>query len=130
MAYRSPKHPSLRQLKPSQVLPIWTTANSNFANILAKDMLARIGITDLRTYYQKLGPAIIICAIVGAFVGAASYQLKGLLFGALLGFATPAFAIWLGTVLVLIFIFLAVYCAAWAVILWLAWWILGEMFGG
>ena len=119
---------SWRQLTPSQVLPIWTTANSNFANALAKDMLARIGVTDTRSYFQKLHVAIVICAIVGAIIGATSYQMKGLIIGALLGVAAPAFAVWFGTVLVLICIFLAVYCAAWAVILCLAWWILGAMF--
>jgi hypothetical protein len=130
MAYRSSKRPSWRQLKPSQVLPVWTAANSNASNIVVQEVFAHLGITDFRTYYRQLRVVIVICAIAGAFVGAVSYQLKGLLVGALLGFATPAFAIWFGTVLVLICIFLAVYCAAWAVILWLAWWILGEMFGG
>ncbi|MCX7246108.1 MAG: hypothetical protein NTX31_00285 [Burkholderiales bacterium] len=127
MAYRKS---SWRKLKPSQVLPIWTTANTNAASIVVKEVFAHLGVADLRTYFQQLRVTIVICAIVGASIGASSYDLKGLIIGALLGVAAPAALICLGTVLVLICIFLAVYCAAWAVILCLGWWLLGAMFGG
>jgi hypothetical protein len=129
MAYRTTKRQSWRNLKPSQVLPIWTTANSNTANLVAQELFAHLGVVSVRSYFQQLGVAIVICVIVGAGIGASSYDTRGLLVGALLGLAAPAALIWLGTVLTLIVIFLAVYCAVWAVIACLGWWMLGAMFG-
>ena len=126
MAYRGPKRPSWRQLRPSQVLPIWSTANTNVANIVAGELLAHFGVTDIRSYFRQLRVVIVICAIVGACIGASSYgDGKSLIICALLGVVAPAGLIWLGTVLVLVCVFLTVYCAAWAVILYLFFWILG-----
>lgn len=134
MAYRSTKRQSWRNLKPAQVLPIWTTTHSNAANIVVSEMFARIGVTDIRTYFQQLRAAIVICVIVGACMGASmgasGSAVKGLLIGAILGVVTPAALIWLGTMLTMIVIFLAVYCAVWAAIFCFGWWILGAMFGG
>ena len=130
MAYQKRKSLLRRQLKPSQVLPIWTTANTNAANLVVKEVLARLGVVDIPTYFRQLRVVIVICTILGACIGVSSYDLPGLIVGALVGIAAPAALIWLGTVLTLICIFMAVYCAAWAAILCLAWWILGAMFGG
>ena len=134
MAYRSSKRSSWRNLKPSQVLPIWTTTHNDTANIVVTEMFARIGVTDVRSYFQQLRVAIVICVVVGACMGtsmgASGGAVKGLLIGAILGVAAPAALIWLGTVLSMIVIFLAVYCAAWAAIFCFGWWILGAMFGG
>jgi hypothetical protein len=124
MAYRSPKRSSGRQLKPSQVLPIWTPANTNAANIVVKELLAHLGITDLRTYFHQLRVAIAICAIAGACIGVSVYDTKGLILGALIGVATPAALIWLGVVLTMIVIFLAAYCLACVAIWFVAMWIL------
>jgi hypothetical protein len=128
---RKTQRSSWRTLKASQVLPVWTTANSNAANIIAQEVFAHLGITDIRTYFQQLRVAIVICAIVGACIGASSHgEGSGLLIGAVLGVVAPAVLIWLGTVLVLACIFLTVYCAAWVAIIYFVWWILGAAFGG
>ncbi len=124
MAYRSPKRSSWRQLKPSQVLPIWTTANSNAANLVAKELLVHLGVTDLPTYFKKLRVAIVISVIVCILVGASNYGLKGVFFGGLLGLFAPVALIWLGVLLIGIAIYMAVYCFVWAVILCVLWWLL------
>jgi hypothetical protein len=112
MAYRSPKRSSWRQLKPSQVLPIWTTANSNAANLVVQEVFAHLGITDIRTYFHQLRVAVVISVIVCVVVGVPNYGLKGVVLGGVLGLAAPAAAIWLGVMLALIAIFMAIYCAA------------------
>ena len=92
--------------------------------------LEALGITDLRSYWRKSQILIVLCVLVGASIGASSDGIKGLLVGCLLGFATPAALIWLGVTLIHIAIYLAIYCAAWAVILCVAWWFFSGIFGG
>lgn len=127
MTYRRQKQTSWH--KAAQVLPIWSSANTDAANIVVKELLARIGVTDVKSYFTQLGFVIALCAVVGASMGASSHGANGLIAGALLGVVAPAFAIWICTVVVLVVVFLAVYCAAWAVIVYLASWILGSSFG-
>jgi len=87
-------------------------------------LLERFGITDVRSYFQKLRIPIAISVTVCACLGASSHGLKGFLIGGLLGVIAPVTLLWLGVMLVLITIFLAIYFIAWAVILCLGWWIL------
>ncbi len=123
MAYRKS---SWRQVKPSQVLPIWTTTHSNAATLVVQELFARIGVTDIRTYFQQLRVAIVICVIVCACIGASNYGLKGVFLGGLLGIAAPAAAIFLAVVVVLAAILLGVYCLAWVAIYYIACWLLGS----
>jgi hypothetical protein len=53
-----------------------------------------------------------------------NYGLKGVVLGGLLGLAAPAALIWLGVVLTMIIIYLAVYCLAWLAIWFIAMWLL------
>lgn len=110
--------------KVSQVLPIWTTANSSAANMYFMSLLERFGITDVRSYFQKLRIPIAISMVVCAICGAASDGIKGFVIGGLLGTVAPIALLWLGVMLILVAVFLTVYCAAWAVILWIVWWLL------
>jgi hypothetical protein len=125
MAYRrTSNQSSWRTLKPSQVLPIWTTANSNAANLVAKELLAHLGVTDIRSYWHQLRIPIAISVIVCTLVGASNYGLKGVFLGGLLGLAAPAALLLLGVTLVVVVIYLAIYCFVWAVILCVLWWLL------
>lgn len=96
-------------LKLSQVLPIWSPANTAAANLLFVLLLERMGITDIRSYFQKWRIPIVISVIVCGFVGAASDGLKGFAIGGLLGIVAPVALLWLGVMLVLIAVFLAIY---------------------
>ena len=133
MAYRraskgSSGRSSRRKLGLAQVLPVWTSANAEINNVMFMSCLWRLGITDLLSYCRKLRIAIVLSVIVCASVGASSDGLKGLLVGSLLGFATPAALIWLVVTVVHLAIYLAVFCLAWAVILFVAWWVLSGVF--
>ncbi len=124
MAYRSPKKSTAPKSPLSQALPIWTSANTDAANLFFLSLIEKLGITDVRSYFQKLRLPIVICIVVLAWVGAVNYGLKGLLIGALLGVIAPIGVLWLGVMLILIAIFMAVYFAAWAVIFFVVSWLL------
>ncbi len=108
----------------AEVLPIWTTQQSETVNVVVASIFWGHGITDLSSYYQKLRIPIILCVILGALFGASSYGLKGFFLGGLLGFAAPAALLWLGVLLAGFVIYLATYVGAWAVILYGLWWFL------
>jgi hypothetical protein len=123
MAYRKS---SWRQVKPSQVLPLWTPAHSDTANLITQSVFYKLGITDLPSYWHKLQGAIVLSVIICACIGASNYGLKGVFLGGLLGIAAPAAAIFLAVVVVLAAILLGVYCAAWVAIYYIACWLLGS----
>jgi len=123
MAYRKS---SWRQLKPSQVLPLWTPAHSDTANLITQSVFYKLGITDLPSYWHKLQGAIVLSVIICACIGASNYGLKGVFLGGLLGIAAPAAAIFLAVVIVLAVMLLGVYCLAWIGIYYVACWLLGS----
>jgi hypothetical protein len=124
MAYPSSKRSSWRKLKPSQVLPLWTPAHSDTANLIAESVFHKLGITDIRSYWHKLQGIIVLSVIVCACIGASNYGLQGFFLGGLLGIGAPAAAIFLAVVVVLAAILLGVYCLAWVAIYYIACWLL------
>lgn len=116
------------KLRVSDLLPIWTTEQTKTAHLVAASIFWGYGITDLRSYFQKLRIPIVISVILGALFCSASYGLKGFFLGGLAGLAAPAVLLWLGVMLVGIVIYLAAYLAAWAVVLWLLWWFVSNLF--
>jgi len=123
MAYRKS---SWRKVKPSQLLPLWTPAHSDTANLITQSVFYKLGITDLPSYWHKLQGAIVLSVIICACIGASNYGLKGVFLGGLLGIAAPAAAIFLAVVVVLAAILLGVYCLAWIGIYYVACWLLGS----
>lgn len=121
MANRKRHH---RKIRLTEVLPIWTTAQSDTANMVFMSVFMKFGITDVRSYFQRLRFLIVLCVVAGAFGGAYGYGIKGFLFGGLLGLIAPAGVLWIGVMLVLISMYLAIYAIAWAVILFLLWWLI------
>lgn len=107
--------------KLSQALPIWRQANSDAAFMFFQDVLERFGITDVKSYFQKWRIPIVISVIVCALVGAASDGLKGFAIGGLLGVVAPIALLWLAVMLTLIALFLAIYVAVWAAIIFILW---------
>ena len=123
MAYRrTSSRPAWRKLKPSDVLPLWTPAHSDAANLVFKSAMVRFGITDFSSYRRKLRIPIVISVIVGILVGASNYGFRGIVLGGVLGLMAPISLLWLGVVLSLILAYLAVYCIAIVVIYAIAWW--------
>jgi hypothetical protein len=77
-----------------------------------------LGITDVPSYFRKLCIPILLCVPLCAGLGAVEGGSKGMLLGAVLGLAAPAALIWLCITLLHAAIFLGVFCAAWAVIIY------------
>ena len=123
MAYRKS---SWRKVKPSQVLPLWTPAHSDAANLVTQQVFHKLGITDISSYWHKLKGVIVMSVIVCACIGSSNYGLKGVFLGGLLGIAAPAAAIFLAVVVVLAVMLLGVYCLAWIAIYYIACWLLGS----
>lgn len=115
-----------KSIKLSRFLP---PSHSDTVTAVFHAAMQKLGITDVKSYYARLRIPIIVCAVLGAAIGAADYGFKGLLLGALLGFTAPAVFILVCVTLVVVGLLLAVYCAAWAVILYVLWWLLSAMFG-
>jgi hypothetical protein len=124
MTYRKPTRSAGRNIQLPQVVPKWTTAHSDTVTLVARELMANLGITNASSYFHILRTPIAISVIVCACIGASIYGLKGLLLGGLLGVIAPIALIWLCVLLIGLAIFMAVYVAAWAVILYLVWWLL------
>jgi hypothetical protein len=135
MAYRksygSPRRSSKSKPQLSQVFPVWTTANTDVNNAIFMSCLALLDIHDLGSYWRKLKVAISCCVFIGVCVGLANGGgYKNLILGALAGYASPAAAIWLGITLAHVALYLAAYCLAWGLVIWLCWLCLSAFFGG
>src|ERR1035437_1360978 len=121
MAYRKP---SGRKFPVSKVLPIWCVSHTNVVNMAFETLMHRLGIGTMQDYFRKLRILIAISVLVCALIGASNFGIKGFAIGGLLGLAAPAALLWLGILLIGILIYMAIYVAAWAAILWVAWWLL------
>jgi len=134
MAYRSPKRPSWgsygRKVKPSDILPIWTTSHTDTANLVFSLAMERVGVIDIPSYFRKLPISITLCAVVGACIGLGMHGFEGFFVGILVGMAAPAVLIWAVITLYMIALYLIGYTVGMALVLWLAWWLLRVMFGG
>lgn len=106
------------------VLPIMGSSQRAAAFMFFQDVLQRFGITDIRSYFQKWRIPSVISVIVCACMGAASDGLKGFAIGGLLGVVAPIALLWLGVMLTLVALFLAVYVALWAAIIFVLWMLL------
>jgi uncharacterized membrane protein (UPF0136 family) len=100
-------------LRVKDVLPIWTSANSNLNTAMFVSYLQGLGITGIPSYLRKLA---IHSGVSGMFVGA------------LLGLATPAALIWLVITLIHMAIYLIAFCAAWVVIFYVVRWLFSSGF--
>ena len=134
MAYRSSKRTSWRsygrKVKPSDILPIWTTTHTDTANLVFSLAMERVGVTDIPSYFRKLPISIILCAFIGACIGLAMHGIEGFVVGTLVGMAAPAVLIWAVIGLFMIAAYLIGYTVCMALVLWLGWWFLRAMFGG
>lgn len=120
----APRRTFGRKIKVSEVLPIWGVSHTNLVNMAFETLMHKLGITDVRSYFNKLRVLIAISVLVCALVGASNFGIKGFFLGGLLGLAAPVAILWLGVLLIGIVIFLAIFVAAWTLILWVAWWLL------
>jgi hypothetical protein len=115
-------------LRVKDVLPIWTSANSNLNTAMFVSYLQGLGITGIPSYLRKLAIPVVLFVLVGACAGAIHSGVSGMFVGALLGLATPAALIWLVITLIHMAIYLIAFCAAWVVIFYVVRWLFSSGF--
>lgn len=113
---------SLAKIQVRDVLPIWTSANTDLNTAIFVSYLQVLGITGIRSYLRKLAIPIVLFVLVGACAGAIHGGINGMLVGSLLGLATPAALIWLLITLIHIACYLIAVCAVWVVIFYVVCW--------
>jgi hypothetical protein len=123
MAYRRPS----RQKFP-QILPVWTSTHTDTVTMAYQALMAKLGITDVRSYIRQLPGFLAMCVVVCACIGAATFNITGFVLGGLAGLVLPAAFLYLLVLLAGAAIFLGIYIAAWAVIWVIAKWVLSEFF--
>lgn len=117
-----------RKLRLRQLVPVWDPSMTQMNNALVVQVLNRLGITDIGSYFSKLWPMVAMGVVVCGVGGATNYGMQGLLIGAVAGLAAPAVVIWLAITLFHIAVHLFVFAAAWAAIGYCAlyvirWWL-------
>jgi len=125
MARRKPSKP----VHFSDVVPIWTSKQVDSNEVMVQATFCCLGIDGYRSYWSKLWIAIIPCILLGLLIGAATHGLGGLLFGAILGFATPGAVIALFVTLLHIVVYLSVFCLIWVGVLFVLWLFLAALVG-
>ena len=96
--------------------------------VLFLQVLEKLGVTDIRSYFRRMWLAAIPCTLIGLLYGATYGTAKGLLIGTVVGIASPALLIWAAVTLVHIVMHLFVFVAIWAFIVFCAlyvirWWL-------
>ena len=98
----------------SDAVPRWSQAQTDTTNMIARMLFEKLGITDLKSYFEKLMPAIVVCVMLGAAIGAYLDGFSGFFWWGLAGIAAPAALIWLGVVLSYVAVYVAMVFAVWA----------------
>ena len=97
----------------TDAVPRWSQTQTDTTNLMARMLFEKLGITDLESYFEKLMPAIVVCVVLGAGIGAYRDGLSGFFLWGLAGIAAPAALIWLGVVLSYVAVYVALIFAVW-----------------
>lgn len=110
----------------TDAVPRWSQAQTDTSNLLARMLFEKLGITDLKSYFEKLLPAIVVCVVVFAGIGAYRDGLSGFFWWGLAGIAAPAALIWLAAILSVVAVYIAAVVAAWFVLIYAVFFILSH----
>ncbi len=127
MAYRkSYRSKASSKANWSDAVPRWRQHNTDTCNLLFKDWMSRIGVTDIHSYFDRLAVWIWLCVASGAVLGAYLDGWSGIFWYGVAGLAAPAAIPYLFiTVGVAILLALA-YVAVWAALIFGVIWLLGQ----
>ena len=98
-------------------MPTWNQSQTDTVNLIFKDLMAKVGVTDVATYFHKLYIPIVLCMVLGAVYGGYTGGLSGFFWYGLAGLVAPAAVVWLGIALCYCTVILGVFFAAWAAII-------------
>jgi hypothetical protein len=103
----------------TDAVPRWSQAQTDTTNLMARMLFEKLGITDLKSYFKKLMPAIVLCMVLGAVAGAYRNGFSGFVFGGVAGIAAPAALIWLSVAVSYVALYVALVFAAWFALFYL-----------
>ena len=133
MAYRktySRSSKSFRSGKSSfragDYVPTWNQSQTDTVNLIFKDLMEKVEIRDVKSFFYKLWLPAIFCTLIGSVWGAHSYGFGGFFWGAILGASAPAWLLWLGICVGYALAIAGVYLAGWAAILIAFFWLVGR----
>ncbi len=107
-------------------VPTWKQSQTDTVNLIFKDLMGNIGVTDLKSYFERLMLPIALCVLVGVVYGAYSGGLSGFFWYGLAGLVAPAALLWFGIIACYCALILGVYFAAWAVIIFAFFFLVGR----
>jgi hypothetical protein len=127
MAFRrSNSRKQSTQFKAGDYVPTWNQPQTDTVNLIFKDLMGKIGVTDLKSYFERLMLPISFCVVVSAVNGAYSGGLYGFFWYGLAGLAAPAALLWIGIIVCYCAVILGVFFAAWAAIVFAFFWLVGR----
>jgi hypothetical protein len=97
----------------TDAVPRWSQAQTDTTNLMARMLFEKMGITDIKSYFEKLLPAIVLCVVLGAAIGAYRDGISGFFWWGLAGVAAPAALTWLAVVISYVAVYVAVILAVW-----------------
>jgi hypothetical protein len=110
----------------TSAVPRWSQTQTDTTNLIFREWMGRIGVTDIRSYFERLLVPIVICVVLGAVIGTFRDGWSGMFWYALAGIAAPAAIPWL-FIVVGFAVFLALaYVAVWTVLIYGVLWILSH----
>lgn len=107
-------------------VPTWNQSQTDTVNLIFKDLMGNIGVTDVASYFRKLFIPIALCMVIGAVVGGYTAGYSGFIWYGLAGFAAPAALLWIGIIVCYCAVILGVFFAAWAAIIFGFFWLVGR----
>ena len=113
MYRKSSNRPNRSKSRWTAAIPRWSQAQTDTTNMMARMLFEKLGITDLKSYCEKLMPAVVVCVVLGAAIGSYRDGFSGFFCWGLAGIAAPAAFIWLGVVVSHVAVYVALIFAAW-----------------
>ena len=107
-------------------VPTWGQAQTDATTVMFKMLMEKLGVTDVPSYFRRLWFWIGACVVLCALFGAHRNGFEGVIWGALAGIVAPGGLLWLGVILSCVLVYMAVFFAAWAVLLYGALWLLRQ----
>jgi hypothetical protein len=121
-SYRSGKS----SFRTGDYVPTWNQSQTDTVSLIFKDLMAKVGVTDVASYFHKLFIPIVICMVIGAAVGGYMAGFPGFIWYGLAGLVAPAALLWFGIVACYCALILGVYFAAWAAIIFAFFFLVGR----
>jgi len=112
------------KFNPAKYIPTWQPEYTLATHAVFWTVMSKCGVTDVRSYFQRLAALIAACVAVGVLAGGYYFGFWGAVLGGLAGLAGPVILIY-GAMLILIALGLSlIFIAVWSFIVWAFFYIL------